>query len=177
MQTFSREMEISDSSKILGSILESKLNDIASAFSNLEMHTLVHGDYKITNIFVEDNQTDSSVYVIDWQWFGVGNAAIDVTYFIATSIHESVIEKSFELVQYYHKILSENGILYSWEQFWEAYKICWIDFFIYTVVGKWSNMQQNDVKLYKQEEKDGLHLRSYAHMKRLITQTEHFLSY
>lgn len=155
--------------------MQSRLDDITCAFTNLDRHTLVHGDYKITNIFIDKNPTEKSVYAIDWQWFGIGNVAIDVAYFIITSIEESIIENSLELVQIYHQVLTDHGISYSWEQFWEAYKICWIDFCIYTVTAKWSNMHATDVETYQKEGKDGLHLRSYAHMERLVIQTEEFL--
>ncbi|CAF2907092.1 unnamed protein product, partial [Rotaria sp. Silwood2] len=175
IQNFHDELQIPDSSRDFGSILELKLDDIARYFNSLESHTLIHGDFKVTNIFIDNNQIEGQVYAIDWQWFGVGNIAIDVAYFIATSIHENVIENSIELVNYYYEILSENGVSYEWERFWKAYQICWIDFFIYTVTGKWSLMRPNDVELYKQEQKDGLHLRSYPHMKHLLKETEKFI--
>ncbi|CAM4840430.1 unnamed protein product [Rotaria magnacalcarata] len=157
VQHFREELEVSDSSIDFGSILELRLDDIARSFGNLESHTLIHGDFKVTNILIDDNEIESQVYAVDWQWFGVGNIAIDVAYFIATSV------------------LSDNGVTYQWERFWKAYQVCWVDFFIYTVVGKWSKMETKDIDLYKQEEKDGLHLRSYPHMKNLFKQSEKFI--
>ncbi|CAF2061050.1 unnamed protein product [Rotaria magnacalcarata] len=175
VQHFREELEVSDSSIDFGSILELRLDDIARSFGNLESHTLIHGDFKVTNILIDDNEIESQVYAVDWQWFGVGNIAIDVAYFIATSVNESTIENSIELVHYYFQVLSDNGVTYQWERFWKAYQVCWVDFFIYTVVGKWSKMETKDIDLYKQEEKDGLHLRSYPHMKNLFKQSEKFI--
>jgi aminoglycoside/choline kinase family phosphotransferase len=159
----------------LGFVLESRLSDITFAFNNLQPRTIIHGDYKIANIFIDHNSAESQIYAIDWQWCGIGHVAMDVASFIATSVHENTIEDSLELVRFYHKVLIDNGVSYSWEQFWQAYQICWIEFFIYTVVGLWSVMQANDIESYKKEEKDGLHVRSYTHMKNLLKRTEIFM--
>ncbi|CAF4116125.1 unnamed protein product, partial [Rotaria sordida] len=158
-QNFHNELQISELSKNFGSVLESRLNDITFAFNNLQPRTIIHGDYKLANILINRNSTENQIYAIDWQWCGIGHAAMDVAAFIATSIHENTIENSLELVRFSYKILIDNGISYSWEQFWQAYQICWIEFFIFIVVSKWSEMQVNDIELYKKEEKDGLHWR------------------
>ncbi|CAF1396690.1 unnamed protein product [Rotaria sordida] len=175
VQNFHNELQISELSKNFGSVLESRLNDITFAFNNLQPRTIIHGDYKLANILINRNSTENQIYAIDWQWCGIGHAAMDVAAFIATSIHENTIENSLELVRFSYKILIDNGISYSWEQFWQAYQICWIEFFIFIVVSKWSEMQVNDIELYKKEEKDGLHVRSYVHMRNLLTQTEIFM--
>jgi thiamine kinase-like enzyme len=175
VENFYHELQISESSKNFGSVLESRLNDITLVFDNLQPRTIIHGDYKMSNIFIDRNSTESKIYAIDWQWCGIGHAATDLVHFIATSVHEDTIKDSLELVRFYHKILIDNGISYSWEQFWQAYQICWIEFFIYVVIAFWSTMQPNDVELYKKEEKYGLHARSYPHMKHLLTQTEIFI--
>ncbi len=175
VQNFHHELQISESSNNLGFVLESRLNDITLLFDNLQPRTIIHGDYKISNIFIDHNSTESQIYAIDWQWCGIGHAAMDVVHFIATSVHENIIENSLKLVRFYHKVLTDNGVSYSWEQFWQAYQICWIEFFIYTVIAFWSVMQPNDIELYKKEERHGLHACSYAHMKYLLTQTEIFM--
>jgi thiamine kinase-like enzyme len=159
----------------LGSVLESRLNDITLVFNNLQPRTIIHGDYKISNIFIDHNSTENQVYAIDWQWCGIGHVAMDVAHFIATSLHENTIEDSLEIVRFYHTVLIDNGVSYSWKQFWQAYQICWIEFFMYIVVDSWSVMQANDIELFKKDEKNGLHVRSYAHMKHFITQTEIFM--
>ncbi|CAF1514018.1 unnamed protein product [Didymodactylos carnosus] len=186
-QYFHEDLQISESSKSLGVRLEHRLDDIALIMSLLEPRTLIHGDFKITNIFINHNNHDfyaestttEHVYAIDWQWFGIGNVALDVAHFIATSIHENSIQNSLELLHYYYRTLLENGISaeqHSWEKFWKNFQLCWIDFFIFTVVAKWGTMKPNDIELYQKEEKDGLHLRSYPHMRKLLIQTEEFIN-
>ncbi|CAF3424344.1 unnamed protein product [Rotaria socialis] len=175
VQNFHYELQISESSNNLGFLLESRLNDIMLLFNNLQPRTIIHGDYKISNIFIDHNSTERQIYAIDWQWCDIGHAAMDVAYFIATSVHENTIGDSWELVRFYHNVLKDNGISYSWEQFWQAYEISWIEHFIYTVVAFWSVMQVEDIELYKKEEKHGLHICSYSHMKNLLTQTEIFM--
>ncbi len=66
---------------------------IADLFNGLQPQTLVHGDYKVSNIFIDKaKKEDPQVYAIDWQWFGVGNPALDVMYFIATSGHPDTVD-------------------------------------------------------------------------------------
>lgn len=174
VQNFHHELQISESSKNLGVILESQLDNITSIFKNLQPRTIVHGDYKMTNIFIDHHSTDSPIYAIDWQWYGIGHAAMDVAHFIATSIHENTIQDSLELVRFYYQVLIDNGISYSWSHFWHAYQICWIEFFMYIVVDSWSVMRVSDIEFNKKNEKNALHIRSYPHIKQLITQTELF---
>lgn len=53
---------------------------------------MVHGDYKISNLFV--NVDKSKSYTIDWQWMGGGCPATDVAYFIYTSTVRKKNEKN-----------------------------------------------------------------------------------
>ena len=147
VENFREELQISESLENLGYVLESRLNEITILFNNLKPRTIIHGDYKISNIFIDHNSTENQIYAIDWQWCGFGHVAMDVVHFIGSSIHENTIENSFELVRFYHKVLTDNGISYSWEHFWKAYQICWIEFFIYLVIAFWSEMQPQDVEL------------------------------
>ena len=50
---------------------------------------LVHGDFKISNLFIDDNER---VYAIDWQWFGGGTPSADVAYFVYTSILDGELD-------------------------------------------------------------------------------------
>lgn len=170
-------MNIYGGNKDMGKILDEKLHIIAKQFNALQPLTLVHGDYKISNIFVDNsNNNEPNVFAIDWQWFGQGNAAIDVAYFLATSVHKDDLNKLDQLLKIYYHSLLQNGITnYSFEIFYKQFQICWIDFFMYTVVAKWSWMTPKDFLEYQKERKDGLHLRSFCHMKKLIQNTEIYL--
>lgn len=41
-------------------------------FVAMSPKTLVHGDYKVSNVFIDKRTNDHEVYAIDWQWFGAG---------------------------------------------------------------------------------------------------------
>lgn len=198
-------MAINSDNKDMGKELEDRMNYIAEQFEALQPKTLIHGDYKISNVFIvrhnnktsdspsssgnnnnnsrhynhhdNSNNEDGDLYAIDWQWFGQGNGATDVAYFIATSVHKDYLDQEQHLLRVYYDALCAAGVSgdYSFETFYNQYQICWIDFFMYTVVAKWANMTAKDFVKYQDERKDGLHLRSYAHMRKLVENTQMFL--
>lgn len=128
----------------IGEKLYSRLHLIRKLFSSLNHQTVIHGDFKISNVFIsKTDATNSSrksakgfnvdkkyVYGIDWQWMGFGNAALDIAYFIATSIHHEILQDQFILLKTYHQALCEDGVRdYPFDLFYRDFKICWIDFF------------------------------------------------
>jgi len=177
MQHFANQLNLKDTTRQnLGRSLEASLNLISEKFKEMDCNTLLHGDYKISNIFLGKKGGDTQVYVIDWQWLGVGNCAIDITPFIITSIRSEDIPQQTELFQLYHSTLVSQGITdYPYETFWRDVQICTIDFLLYIVCGKLNWMTQEDVRRYQRKHKDGLHLRSYPHMKNLIECAAQFL--
>jgi len=177
LKNFPEQVGSSSYTKELGKLLYEKLDKIADLFNAMEPKTLVHGDYKVSNIFIDKSKPeDQQVYAIDWQWFGVGNPALDVMYFLSTSIHHDHVGLQTDLVKLYHAALVSNGIEdYPFAVFWNQFKLCWLDFFIYVVVSKWGSMTPQDFAKYQNKRKDGLHLRSFAHMKKLIESAEEFL--
>jgi hypothetical protein len=153
--------------------------------------TLVHGDYKVSNVFIDKRSRDHEVYAIDWQWFGIGikkilgkfsdfckgNPALDVMYFMATSVHGSQLEMQKELLKSYHAALLSNGVTdYPFKTFYKQFQLCFVDFFVYTIVAKWSNMLPKDFEKYQRKQKDGLHLRSFKHMKHIVECSEQYLN-
>lgn len=88
-----------------GQILEDFANSngsIDERIAALRPLTLIHGDFKVNNLFVIEQYASSphiaddcsrywDVRMIDWQWCGVGSAAADVAHFFCTSLHESVL--------------------------------------------------------------------------------------
>ena len=45
-------------------------------------HTIIHGDYRLDNLFFGTDESDYELAVIDWQIASRGGAAYDVAYFI-----------------------------------------------------------------------------------------------
>lgn len=136
---------------------------------NLEPKTLIHGDYKITNLFIDDATHD--VTVLDWQWVGAGTAATDVAHFICTSLAvDSLTDEAMrDLLCAYHTELMAAGVRdFPLELFGEHFGKNVLDFFMNTVMVKYSLMTPDDIDKYARKGRDGLQLRSYAHMHRLI---------
>lgn len=106
-----------------------------------------------------------------------GNPALDVMYFIATSVQGDQLDMQSDLLKAYHSSLLSNGITeYSFKTFYKQFQLCFVDFFIYTIVAKWSNMLPKDFEKYQRKQKDGLHLRSFKHMKHIVECSEQFLN-
>ncbi len=56
---------------------------LTSIVHTLSPRVLLHGDYKISNLFIDDAD---KVFAIDWQWLGGGFPATDLAYFVYTSV-------------------------------------------------------------------------------------------
>jgi hypothetical protein len=158
----------------LGTKLEQHLTFITSATTQ-NLRTLIHGDYKISNLFIDP--TLSRVSTIDWQWVGRGCNATEVMYFLHTSIHIDDLKNDTtrkELLEYYYHSLQEFGIgaaEYPFDMFLKEYELSLLDFFVFVVTSKWAHMGPREVEKYAEKRKDGLHLRSLQHIEWLIRQT------
>lgn len=151
--------------------------------------TIIHGDYKISNLFV--NEKKDKAFTIDWQWMGGGSCSADVAYFIYTSVRiddqnmkdhsnqDDVIgHTEMELLKTYYENLIHFGVTdYPFELFKEQYIFNVIYFFLFCVREKWSEMSQEMFFKYKKSNIDGLHLRSSAHIKRLFDKSAEFMKY
>ena len=65
---------------------------------------------------------------------------------------------------------------YEFDQAWNDFKLAVIDFFLFSVVSKYSKMDINEIYHYQEKRKDGLHLRSLYHIERFIDMTETFMN-
>jgi len=170
----------------LGKRIEKKYAWIKTEIKRaMKQRTICHGDYKISNIFLEHAKHDPItsaivqgplVYAIDWQWFGFGNCCIDVVPFIAASLKEDVLSKSKEILRAYHTALVLHGIKnYDWNMFYQDYKIFLLEFVVFCIVGKWSKMTKKDFLSYEKSKKDGLHLRRSSHVIFIVSQVDNIL--
>ncbi|KAL6047939.1 Hormonally up-regulated neu tumor-associated kinase-like [Balamuthia mandrillaris] len=165
----------------LGERLERNLPKIMREFDDMPRRTLIHGDFKITNLFVDHSScAEPSVWTIDWQWLGRGAGVVDAAYFVATSASLDCLTqrnlRHWIKKSYYRSLLHHGVTNYPFKQFWRQFMICFIDFFVYTVVSKWAYMTPEEVEKYYTTRKDGLHLRTLSHMRRLIELAEEFMT-
>lgn len=98
---------------------------------------LVHVDYRLDNMLIDDTKSPPKITVVDWQTVTLGRPVTDVTYFIGAGLQrEDRIAIESDLVRAYHDRLKEAGISdYSWDDCWEDYRRGAFAGLVITVVG------------------------------------------
>lgn len=74
-------------------------------------HTLIHGDFWINNVMLryDESKNITDLKLIDFQFCNWANPAIDLHYFFNTSLQNELrLNAQDELIQYYHRVLSET---------------------------------------------------------------------
>jgi len=164
----------------LGRLLAPRLDTILAAVQALPGRTLIHGDFKVTNIFPDlaGDDPDGEVWTIDWQWLGRGSPVIDSVYFLLTSVRAELLtkERVEDLIRReHHAVLLRHGVTgYTFEDLWSEWRWVALDFFLYVVTCKWHRMTRADAAGYAAAGKDGFHLRSVEHMERIVTLAREF---
>jgi hypothetical protein len=183
----------------LNPVLGKRLSDVVDWVTRIaheaQPKTIIHGDYKISNLFVDNGL--NKIYTIDWQWIGMGNPATDLAYFTSTSLQISEIfdgsheenlrsdrpygyydNKELELLRRYHKALQHKGIVdYDFDVLEQQYLLNVIYFYIFAVRAKYAKMSVEDIENYRKSSKDGLHLRHLAHIQSLTNRVDRFLGH
>lgn len=180
--------------------LSKDLDKLTVAVHVREPKTLIHGDYKISNIFIDMKQNPIVPYSIDWQWMGKGCAATDVAYFIYTSLSmqdpnstsfdidspHATVDPSYpqytayemSLLRTYHDALLSHGIKdYPFQLFEHQYSINQIYFTVFCLREKWSSMSSVNMEFFNQNRIDGLHLRNTDHMIQTIKRSAVLLNH
>ena len=159
----------------LGRRLGPHLEKIRKAVKAIPVRTMIHGDFKVTNVFVEPDRADAQgeVWAIDWQWYGAGNPAADSVFFLLTSLRADLLTTTTvrEMLRLeYHAILIREGITeYDFETMWTEWMWFAVDFLLYTVSCKWHGMTHAEVLANRAGGRDGLHLRSPQQIMQIIT--------
>ncbi len=84
--------------------------------------TMIHGDYHhYGNIGLPLDPADT-IRILDWETWKRGIGVYDFAYLIAYQDQLSQ-QSELELLQYYHKGLTSNGVAYSWEQCLSDYQL------------------------------------------------------
>lgn len=89
-----------------------------------EVFSLVHVDYRLDNLMIEQQDLGLSVAAVDWQSITLGAPMNDVAYFIGAGLEPEVRQPVEEdLVRGYHQGLMSAGVVdYSWEDCWLGYR-------------------------------------------------------
>ncbi len=99
--------------------------------------TIVHGDYRLDNMFFGDPGSGAEFAVIDWQISSRAGGVFDVAYFVAGSLTpEERRARERDIVKLYHDTLVEHGVKdYDFAQCWEDYRLSTLFLLAYSVIG------------------------------------------
>jgi aminoglycoside/choline kinase family phosphotransferase len=120
----------------LGQRYGTKIPQLMDYFGT-EPCTIIHGDYRLDNLFFDAPAGDQSLAVIDWQISARARGVFDVAYFLAGTLpSENRRAQERDLVRTYHDILTERGVAgYSFEQCWDDYRRSLLFLLNYAVIG------------------------------------------
>ncbi|MGI9614912.1 MAG: phosphotransferase family protein [Acidimicrobiales bacterium] len=98
--------------------------------------SLVHVDYRLDNILIDDRSDPPTVTVVDWQSVTIGNPLVDVAYFLGAGLQPEVRRETDDgIVRSYHRGLVEAGVAdYSWDRCWADYRRASFHGFVITVI-------------------------------------------
>lgn len=94
--------------------------------------TIVHGDYRLDNLFFAPSQGGEPLTVVDWQIMQRGRGVFDVAYFMSGTLQPDDRKASeMDLLRMYHDILTDSGVTgYDFDQCLHDYRaaimFCWL---------------------------------------------------
>lgn len=99
-------------------------------------YSLVHVDYRLDNLLIDDRCTPPSIAVVDWQSLTLGHPLSDVAYFMGAGLMPDVrraVERG--IVGDYHRALVRAGVRdYDEDRCWNDYRRGAFAGFVVTVV-------------------------------------------
>jgi len=120
----------------IGEMLEPHFTAMLDMFSS-GSRTVLHGDYRLDNLFFATSPGEVPLHVIDWQIAMRGIGTYDVGYFLSQSLDVDVRRAhEREILELYHTTLCENGVSdYSFEECLHHYRWTILGCFVYPVMG------------------------------------------
>ena len=99
--------------------------------------TLIHGDFRLENVFFGDSLGESGLAVIDWQDVSRGEGVSDVAWFIGGCLKNTPNRQREErqLLKTYHETLEANGVNgYTLNVCWNDYRLAIRRYFVQAVL-------------------------------------------
>jgi aminoglycoside/choline kinase family phosphotransferase len=98
--------------------------------------TIMHGDYRLDNLFFDLPDRSAPLAVIDWQLSSRSRAAGDIGLFMAGSVETSLRRATEQqILRMYHNTLLENGVQgYGFDQLFHDYRVAVVASFINPVL-------------------------------------------
>ncbi len=97
----------------------------APLFAELpDVFSLVHVDYRLDNLMIDERASDCRVTVVDWQSITLGPPLNDVAYFLGAGLMAENRRPAEEgIVREYHQRLAAAGVDgFDWADCWESYR-------------------------------------------------------
>ncbi len=87
--------------------------------------TMIHGDYRLDNLFFNRSGEGVPFAAIDWQTMKLGSGTCDVAYFLSDNLKIELRQAEDQnLLHHYHRTLLEHGVPdYSFEQCLADYRL------------------------------------------------------
>ena len=120
----------------IGETLEPHFNAMLDRFA-AGPRTVLHGDYRLDNLFFAAKAGDPPLRVVDWQISMRGAGTYDVGYFMSQSLDVQVRrDHEREILRLYHATLTEHGVTdYSMDECLHDYRWTILGCFVYPVMG------------------------------------------
>ncbi|MDP9237779.1 MAG: ecdysteroid 22-kinase family protein [Chloroflexota bacterium] len=120
-----------------GERLMGRIRPLMDRFGDDLPTTIVHGDYRLDNMFFGAPGSGTEFAVIDWQISSRAGGVFDVAYFVAGSLTpEERRARERDIVRLYHDTLVEHGVQgYTFDQCWEDYRLSTLFLLGYSVIG------------------------------------------
>ena len=136
---------LTDAVKTFGEQLPERL--IGNSQHGKSLRTLVHGDFRLENVFFGTSLGEPGFAVIDWQDISHGEGVWDVAWFIGGCLQvtsERQVEER-QLLKIYHETLKTNGVSgYTFDTCWEDYRLAISRYFVQAVLMVASLNPEND---------------------------------
>lgn len=98
--------------------------------------TIVHGDYRLDNVFFCAAGAPQTVATIDWQISSRGRGIFDVAYFLSSCVDPEIRRaEERRLVRLWHEIATAGHEGYSFYDAWTDYRRAVLYCNVYTVIG------------------------------------------
>ena len=126
---------LTDAAKAFGEQLPDKLTDKLQF--GKPPRTLVHGDFRLENVFFGASLGKQGFAVIDWQDISRGEGVWDVAWFIGGCLQVTSNRQVEEqqLLKIYHETLKANGVNgYTFKACWEDYRLAMSRYFVQAVL-------------------------------------------
>ena len=156
----------------------SKNSEVLDQYIEARCDTLIHGDAKGWNLFLNKSSNDDIIF-IDMQWVGKGHPLQDIAYALTTSLDANLLNEMDNFVNLYVKYLKveleKQGRTIDDERLRLEYDIIWLDYARVIVTGLWKNLDPERMKRYQKTVGPSMINRSIDHVKFIIKKIHHLL--